>query len=144
MKKEILLTLMPLCCLLTAVSAKTDNTIIYKTVPFDLDIRDKIIIENESSYHILEATVSLVQNKKLVRLGTVRNVEPDDDEEVKEYDDDNLKNLRGRKLAIKIKGARSRSGAGVTYKFRVTLYERRHDLYIKVERGPAHEQRQET
>ena len=82
MKKEILLTLMALCCLLTAVSAKTDNTIIYKTVPFDLDIRDKIIIENESSYHILEATVSLVQNKKLVRLGTVRNVEPDDDEEV--------------------------------------------------------------
>ncbi len=134
MKKAILLTLMALCCLLTAVSAKTDNTIIYKTVPFDLDIRDKIIIENESSYHILEATVSLVQNKKLVRLGTVRNVEPDDDEEVKEYDDDNLKNLRGRKLAIKIKGARSRSGAGVTYKFRVTLYERRHDLYIKVER----------
>lgn len=134
MKKAILLTLMALCCLLTTVSAKTDNTIIYKTVPFDLDIRDKIIIENESSYHILEATVSLVQNKKLVRLGTVRNVEPDDDEEVKEYDDDNLKNLRGRKLAIKIKGARSRSGAGVTYKFRVTLYERRHDLYIKIER----------
>lgn len=135
----------------------------YVTVPQNLKIKDKIFLVNKSPYLIIQAMVALPQgNGNFEPLGTANILAPDETSQIASYDNNWLKNLRGKTLSIKVKGAKvfagqSRTGVGtpmggvgvshteinsellnnidpkdITYSFNVKFYEANHDLYIEV------------
>ncbi len=121
-----LLTMLP--CTLTAQKSKKPEYIV-KTIPSDMNIEDKIIVQNESSYLLSQVRVYLIDYKgKYQRLGTATNLKPDKNSEIRSYDNDRLANLRGCRIAVNIVGARGRT----TSNFNVTLDDHRHDLYIEI------------
>ncbi len=130
--KLLLLALMAVVvCGFSARAAKGKGPgYITKTIPGDFNIKDKIIVENESSYRLQEVHVYLINSKgKYVKLGSARNVKTDEKVVIKSYDDNKLQSLRGRKIAISIIGA----GQRPTSNFKVKLDDHRHDLYIEIE-----------
>lgn len=105
-------------------SLSVENNIISVEVPDELNIKDKIIIRNKSPYLILQAVVAYDDYGILIPLGTASYVAQDDIYTVASFKGNKLKKLRGKRLAIKIKGAkvfvgRSRTdiGLGSTFGF---------------------------
>ena len=102
---------------------------IVKTIPSKMNLKDKIIVENESSYLLTEVRVYLVDRKgKYQRLGIAKNLATDKKSEIISYNDNKLENLLGRKIAISIKGVKNKT----TYSFDVNLDDHHHDLYIEI------------
>jgi hypothetical protein len=118
-----------------------DKNIIYVEIPKKLKIEDKIILYNNTTYTLLQGVVAEVTPSGLKNLGQVTHVRPDFSSLVTEFDDEKLKEYRGKKLAIKIKGIKnivandgtvSGDPNTVTYNFSVTPSERNHDLILTV------------
>ena len=129
-----------------ASSEKGDQHIIYKTIPKNMKINDKIIVQNNSSYYILQVVVAVVGSDKEIRplesselqpLGSSVNLAPGASAEIASFDKNRLKKLRNRTIAIKVKATKGKDPANVdpsdiTYDFEVNLSDARHDLYINL------------
>lgn len=113
-------------------TASASKNVITKIVPRSLDIEDKVIVSNKTSYNIERIVVALVASGgRHQSLWASNNIDAGDDVEIASYRDDGLKRYRGKKLAIKIKGQNAKTKK-VTYNFNVRFYESRHDLYIEI------------
>lgn len=138
MKKFLVLTLVLALSSITMFAQKSKtsantpkNTSIVVRVPKDLNLQDKVILSNESPYQIIQATVSYYNSKgKLVKLGTIHNLDSDEKTTVYEYRDNALKNLCGKKLVVSAKGKKGKNSS--TTNFVVELDDHRHDLIIKL------------
>lgn len=142
--------------------SNTDNVLMV-TVPTNLKIKDKIFLVNKSPYLILQAMVALPQeNGGYELLGNTNYVASSERATIASYDNNELKKLRGKIIAIKVKGAKvftgeNRTGVAtplggvgvahteissdlvnnidpkdITYSFETKLHEEDHDLYIEV------------
>lgn len=116
-----------------------DKGVIFKQVPKSLDLKDKIIIVNNSAYTIQQAAVAMVGEhggyKPIAGMGKLM---PGSSYEMVAYKDNGLARLRGKIIALKIKGVKtdddgeSFAGSKPSYDFQASLAENRHDLYITV------------
>lgn len=89
-----------------SVRITTDN-IIYKEVGAKLNIKDKIIIQNNSPYLIMQVMVALpTADNGFEPLGTSTYITPNEVRTIASYTDNGLKNFRGKTIAIKVKGAK--------------------------------------
>lgn len=111
-----------------AQNSKNLDNIVIKSVPKKLSLKDKIVIENKSSFTIEQITVALLEKGKFIPISTAKDIHPSCDETIINYRDNELKKLKGKDIAIKAKGTSSKGV--VTYKFNIELSERHHDLYI--------------
>lgn len=142
---------------------KQDSGIVYKEVSKKLNIRDKIIVQNKSPYLIMQVMVALPkEGGGFEPIGTSTYITPNETRAIASYDNNELKLLKGKILAIKVKAAKvilpenntsviTPYGAvgvqhreidpniinnikdkDVTYDFDVKLLEANHDLYIEV------------
>ena len=141
----------------------TNDNIMYKEVGAKLNIKDKIIVQNKSPYLIMQVMVALpVAGDSFEPLGTTTYITPNDARTIASYQNNSLKCLRGKTIAIKVKGAKvvlPESGTDVftpygsvsvqhkeidpnvinnikaediTYDFDAKLFEANHDLYIQI------------
>jgi len=101
MKKIILI--IALAIIVLSIRAQ-ENKLISLTVPSNLNIKDKIILVNKSSCTILRAVLVLADIKDKQVLGTCNIVVPEGHVTMAEYSRNGLRQLRGRKLGIKVKG----------------------------------------
>jgi hypothetical protein len=85
---------------------KSKDNVIYAEVPKNLNIKDKIIIRNSSPYTILQAVVVLEEDGNEELLGSASYIAPNKSIEIAKYENNKLKKLRGKKLAIKVKGVK--------------------------------------
>lgn len=116
-----------------------DKGVIFKQVPKSLDLKDKIIIVNNSAYTIQQAAVAMVGEhggyKPIAGMGKLM---PGSSYEMVAYKDNGLAQLRGKIIALKIKGVKTDDdgesfvGSKPSYDFQASLAENRHDLYITV------------
>ena len=91
----------------TTKSSLEDSHVFYKTVPQKLAIRDKIFIQNNSPYYILQIVVAIPdENGELVPLGSSAHISPNETWELASFKNRYLKKLRGNKIAIKAKAAK--------------------------------------
>ena len=150
MKKYLLMAFMAVMPILLqgqdVVSSQNDQHVVYKTIPKKMKINDKIIVQNKSSYYILQVVVALVGSDKEIKplgsselqpLGSSVNLAPGASAEIASFDKNRLKKLRNRLIAIKVKATKGKDLANVdpsdiTYDFKVNLSEVRHDLYINL------------
>lgn len=121
---------------------QTNGHIIFKLVSHKLDLKDKIIVSNQSSYTLLQVAVCLAEDNKLKPLGSCTNIEPGESGEIASFDDNALKNLQSRTIGIKAKGQKKDVGDNsgledVTYEFDVKLLEDDHDLIIELYNAPG-------
>lgn len=121
--------------------------IIRVTVPETLKIKDYVFVENKSPYMIARMAVAVDNGDgSYTTVGTLTYVPTGKTVELASFDDNKLKELRGRELLIKIKGYSTPGmpdpfgdeNAGEdnreeTYDFSVRLSEQNHDLYITVQ-----------
>lgn len=115
MKKIILLvtTLFALCANAQSEQAQDlaqsveGKNIIYKEVPKKLRIRDKIFIQNKSPYYILQIVVAVpLENGNLEPLGSCAYIAPNETFEFASFKNNALKKLKGKTIAVKVKGAK--------------------------------------
>ena len=116
---------------------RTNGNIIFKLVSHKLNLKDKIIVSNQSSYTLLQVAVCLAEDNKLKPLGTCTNIEPGESGEIASYEDNALKKLQSRTIGIKAKGVKKGDSEDVTYEFEVKLLEDRHDLIIELYNAPG-------
>lgn len=141
MKKIMLLALFAVFAL--SINAQenydpqTNGHIIFKLVSHKLDLKDKIIVSNHSSYTLLQVAVCLAEDNKLKPLGSCTNIEPGASGEIASFDDNALKNLQSRTIGIKAKGIKKGDSEDATYEFEVKLLEDDHDLIIEMYNAPA-------
>ena len=108
------------------------ENIVITDVPRSLDIKDKVFVNNKTPYKIERIVVALATEVDQYQpLWSAENIAVGDVVEIASYKDNELKNLRRKKLALKIKGKNSKSQE-ITYNFDVRLYDSRHDLYIEL------------
>lgn len=171
MKRILTLLLLLLsmgCCAMaqagadSATTASTGN-VLTAAIPQSLNIKDNIFLVNKSPYLILQAMVALPQpDGTFEPLGTTTLLAAGERAQIASYARNGLKRLRGKTLAVKVKGAKvmagqKRSGVvtpmgdvgaatteispdlinnidpnDITYDYDVRLYEAHHDLYIEV------------
>lgn len=81
-----------------------DNKLITLEIPYNLKIKDKIILVNKSSCTILRAVVILADTENAEVLGTCNIVVPEGSVTMAEYSRNGLRALRGRTIGIKVKG----------------------------------------
>lgn len=113
-----------------------DKGVIFKKIPKDLDIKDKIFIVNRSSYTIVHAAVAyLGSNGTYIPIASMDKLAPGETHELIAYSDNELRDLCGKVIAIKVKGQTADDADKSTYNFDATLSEDRHDLYIEVSSG---------
>lgn len=141
----------------------TSNNILEVTVPSNLKIKDNIFLINKSPYLILQAMVAIPQpSGGYDLLGSTAYLTADETATIASFDNNGLKKLRGKTIAIKVKGAKvftgeNRTGVAtpyggvgvahteissdlvnniapedITYSFDVKMHEENHDLYIEV------------
>lgn len=120
-------------------TATQNDNVMYKTVEKNLNIKDNIIVQNKSPYLILQIMVALPNEEKgFVPIGSASYIAVNEAREIASYDNNGLKFLRGKTIAIKIKGAKVAitendiKDEDITYNFDATLFEANHDLYIQV------------
>ncbi|MBR4130792.1 MAG: hypothetical protein IKU02_07735 [Bacteroidaceae bacterium] len=90
----------------TNPSAENDH-VFYKTIPQNLNIKDKIFIQNKSPYYILQVAVAIPdENGELVPLGLSSHISPNETWELASFENNYLKKLRGKSIAIKAKAAK--------------------------------------
>lgn len=137
--------------------------VIYKDIPIKLNIKDKIILENKTPYLILQSVVAIAdKDGKFIPLASTPLVSPNETWEMASYKNNGLKQLRGQRIAIKVKGSKKIVSTNSTsvntpygsvgvqhkdldsevlnnikpediiYDFDVVLYEANHDLYIQI------------
>ena len=89
-------------------SAKSDQNIIYKTVPKKkFNIRDKIIIQNKSPYYILQVVVAIKdENGELQPLGSASFISSNETWELASFKYGGLAKLKGHVIAIKAKAVK--------------------------------------
>lgn len=87
-----------------AQSSEPQDHVIYMDIPKKLKIRDKIFLENRSPYTVIQAVVVMKENGQYQSLGTASYLGPNSTAEMASYDHRALKNLRGQRIGIKIKG----------------------------------------
>lgn len=145
-----------------STSTQSDN-VMYKTVEKNLNIKDKIIVQNKSPYLILQIMVALPnETEGFTPIGSSSYIAANEAREIASYDNNSLKFLRGKTIAIKIKGAKiaipenktqvytpygsvdvqhkeidpniinNIKDKNITYNFDVKLFETNHDLYLQV------------
>ena len=117
---------------MTKKSTTVDDNIIITEVPRNLDIKDKVFVNNKTPYKIERIVVALATEEDQYQpLWSAENIAVGDVVEIASYKDNELKDLRRKKLALKIKGKNSKSQE-ITYNFDIRLYDLRHDLYIEL------------
>lgn len=115
-----------------------DKGVIFKKVPQELELKDKIFLVNKSAYEITHAALALVENNGNYQpIASMDGLAPGDTYELISYSDNELANLRGRVIAIKIRGKKGfkdtdDSDPNAFYDFDASLSEESHDLYIDV------------
>ncbi len=140
-----------------------NSHVITVAIPQSLNIKDNIFLVNKSPYLILQAMVALPQpDGNFEPLGTTTLLAADERALIASYSGNSLKRLRGKTIAVKVKGAKviagqKRSGVvtpmgdvgaasteissdlinnidpkDITYDYDVRIYEAHHDLYIEV------------
>lgn len=115
-----------------------DKGVIFKRVPQELDLKDKVFIVNKSAFEITHAALALVENTGNYQpIASMDGLAPGDTYELISYSDNELANLRGRVIALKIRGKKGfkvtdDSDANAFYDFNASLSEESHDLYIEV------------
>lgn len=165
MKKLFLLFLMALVYVpVTSVAQQVqDSTIVFVTIPKNMKIQDKIILQNKSPYFIIQCTVALKNDDgSFTSLGSASYINNGAEKTIASYDDNELKFLRGKTIAIKAKGAKIFTGQNTTsvgtpygfvgvkhddisadminnlnksdytYLFDYSVFENNHDLYIQI------------
>lgn len=126
------------------VNAGSDNIIVIN-VPKKLRLKDKIIVSNRSPYHIIQVVVGLYnETGDITSLGSAKNMTPNtSNAEIASYQNNELKLLKGKTIAIKAKGKKNIDSTdsieslesnedSITYDFVARVYEYKHDLYIEL------------
>lgn len=144
-------------------TATKNDGVILKIIPQELKIKDKIFVKNKSPYLILQMVVAQVDGEgEYHSIGTSTYLTPNESYTLASFENNSLKHLRGKKIAIKVKGAKVFAGengtkvftpygavgvkrkeitpelinnlkpSDITYDFDATLYESHHDLYIEI------------
>ena len=112
--------------------AKRDSSIVLKEVSPYLNIRDKIFVRNKSPYLIMQVMVALPDSDGgFDPVGSATDISFNEAKEIASYDNNELRSLKGKVLAIKVKGGRD-GDSEITYNFDVKFVESHHDLYIDV------------
>ncbi len=108
-----------------------------------LNIKDKIFLSNKSSYYIQNAMVGFInETAKLEIVAVTSNISPGQQIELASFNDNELKKIKNRTLVMKVKGSKGpisnqgndASQSELTYNFKASLSENRHDLYIDITR----------
>ncbi len=103
--------LMGIAVMASAQDALPDSSmrgLFYKIVPSEMNIKDKIFIENASPFTILKAVIAVCDdNGALQPVAITSFVTPTTVREIADFDSNGLKRLRGCKIAIKVKGAKN-------------------------------------
>ena len=112
--------------------ADKQTGIIQITVPKNLRIADKIFVENNSTRNIVQMAIMADYNgnDQYVSVASASAI-PVGATKVAAESDGDFRSLRGKTLKMKIKGCLPGSD-DASYDFNVSLYEKDHDLYIKV------------
>jgi hypothetical protein len=84
--------------------------IMYAEVPKKMNIKDKIFIRNSSPFTILQVVVAVEEDGQYNVLGSASYISPNGRAEIASFDNNKLKKLRGKKLAIKAKGVNQMMG----------------------------------
>lgn len=129
---------------------QANSNIIIKEIDKTLDIKDKIFIVNKSQSCINQLAIAIInaEGKYEPICSMIKDVRPGQTAEIISFTNNELKQLRGRIIVVKIKGSKYSGNKGdiikedidenssnITYDFDVKLYERRHDLYIEANCG---------
>lgn len=132
-------------------NAKVEPKIITLDIPQKMNIKDNIIVQNLSPYIIVQMAIATDEgNGKLQQVASGSFISSGEKKRVANFRDNGLKKLRGKRLVIKLKGAKistaSMNSDGTaptnekeiapsltTNDFKASLFEADHDLYIKVE-----------
>lgn len=117
----------------TVVFADKKTGVVQITVPKKLRIADKIFVENNSTRNIVQMAImaDYKGDDQYVSVASVSAI-PVGATKVVADSDGEYRSLRGKVLKMKIKGCRTNNIDDVSYDFNVSLYEKDHDLYIKV------------
>lgn len=122
-----------ICTLLTLGVQAQSPSCILKMIPDNLDIRDKIIILNSSPITIDRVVVLSLDNPTTSKIGRCESLHSGEKTCIANFEDNQLRNLKGQVIAIKIKGHHKVNGKDIdTYDFDVFFSENSHDLYMKV------------
>lgn len=115
------------------VLANKETGVIEITISKNLRVADDILIDNESSYRIIEILVwaDYNGNNQYVPLVTGYNILAGATKKIMVTSNE-LRALRGKNLRIKAYGHISDSDE-ITSAFKASLSEKSHDLYIKIE-----------
>ncbi|MBO4660142.1 MAG: hypothetical protein J5610_01620 [Prevotella sp.] len=120
---------------------KDDPFIIIKEFGGKLhDVRDKVIVENESHFFIRQIAIAIINDEgNYIPVCSVPCViAPGETYELVAYSENELEALRKKTVAIKIKGANTDEPLeivekdAINYDFSVNLSEYHHDLHMKV------------
>ena len=103
----VVIAAMPLCLWAQNDTASVDSTIVYKMIPLNMKIKDKIFIQNKSPFYILQVVVALVNvDGEMLPLGSASYIAPNETVQLAGFTDEKLKKLRGQKIAIKTKATK--------------------------------------
>ena len=105
MKKSIIFVL---ALFLASIVMADENNLIKLDVPSNLNIKDNIILLNNSSCTILRSAVVLMDKNEEVVLGICNIVVPGGSVVLASYDKNGLKHLRGKRIGVKVKGVKKR------------------------------------
>lgn len=105
-----------------------------------LDIKDRIIVQNKSPYCIQQMVVALPHGVQMEVFGTITYLDPDKIVELANYKRKSIETLKGKKLAIKLRGLKKVEGSFddftdpslETYDFAIVVYEEEKDLYFEI------------
>lgn len=146
MKKLILIYI--LLCYINNISAQSDSHVTTKTVdnllyyldiPKKYHLKDKIIFINNSNYYIGLVSIAICENGQFIPLGSNTGLIPGKEYDIVSYKNNELKTLRKKKIAIKLKGFKSiLSNQDSEFininsnELKIRASENRHDLVIEV------------
>lgn len=145
--KRIALIIILLCCIKN-VSAQSETPVttkevdyitFYYDIPKNFHLKDKIIVTNNSNYYIDLVSVAVYENEQFRPLGSGSGLVPGKNYEIVSYKKNELRKIRKKKIAIKMKGFKSLLDNGGTdfinikpNELQIRAYESRHDLIIDV------------
>ena len=116
-----------------------DNFTYYLDIPKRFHLKDKLILKNNTNYYIEMASVAICENGKLIPLGSNKDLLPGNNYVIVSYRDNELKQLRNKKIAIRLKGFKpifdNRKSEFVNVNpdaFHMNALEHRHDLIINI------------
>lgn len=114
----------------------TSNDVIICSIPYSMNLKDKIFVTNHTAYTIEQGVIALVDPKgDYTPLAEVKDLPIGTKRVVASYKDNGLSKLRGNDIAIKLKGKKYDDGKkeeSINYEFSTSIREEDHDLYIDV------------